>query len=354
MKVYLRSGLRDLKPYKANDVPYRIKMDANESPYDLPGVVKKQLARELLEDSGFNLYPDSDAAVLRESKSGYCKVHPDEIIVGAGSEELIQVIIKAFIDRGEMVLYPDPSFGMYGIFTRNAGGIPVEVPLNDDFSYDTDGFHKAIEQHKPKLIFICSPNNPTGNILELDRLRGLLENFNGIVVVDEAYGEFCSHSAIEYIAQYPNLVVLKTFSKAMGLAGLRIGYLIANKGLVEQISIVKPPYNVSSISQRAARLVLENIDIIRERISKIVAERERLYGKLSRMNGISVYPSNTNFLLLKANGAGKICERLMQEGILVRSFAGNGRLKDCLRVTVGTAEDNDTFLQVLEQILRGQ
>ncbi|NLO81859.1 MAG: histidinol-phosphate transaminase [Clostridiales bacterium] len=351
MNDYLRSDLKDLKPYRANVAPYRIKMDANESPFDMPDRVRKQLAEELLAGSGLNLYPDSDATGLRKSISEYCNVHPDEIIVGAGSDELIQVIINALVDRGEAVLYPSPSFGMYGIFTRIAGGIPLEVALKEDFCYDVDGFYKAIELYKPKLIFICSPNNPTGNILELNKLEELTKNFSGVVAVDEAYGEFCEYSAVELIEQCPNIVVLKTFSKAMGLAGLRVGYLIANKGLVDQINAVKPPYNVSSFSQRAAQLVLENMDIIRDRISKIINERERLYTELNSVGGVHVYPSKANFLLIRVNDADEIYEKLTEEGILVRNFPGNQLLKDCLRITVGTSEDNDIFLKTLKQIL---
>ena len=351
---YLRNDLVGLKPYKAVEIPYRIKMDANESPYDLPDGVKKQLADELLAGSGLNLYPDSESSNLRESISIYCGVQPENIIVGAGSDELIQVIVNAFIDKGDVVLYPDPSFGMYAIFTSIAGGISVEVPLKEDFSYDMKGFYKAIEQYKPKLIFICTPNNPTGNTVDLDELHELLKNFRGIVVVDEAYGEFCGSSVTEQVVEYPNAVVLKTFSKAMGLAGLRVGYLIGNKELVDQINIVKPPYNVSSFAQRAAQLVLENIDIIRERITVIINERERLYRRLACLDGVHVYPSKTNFLLLRVYDADKVYRKLLKDGILVRNFSGNSRLKDCLRVTVGTAENNDIFLQKLEQVLRGQ
>jgi histidinol-phosphate aminotransferase len=181
----------------------------------------------------------------------------------------------------------------------------------------------------------------------------LLEIFDGVVAVDEAYGEFCGHSLVNRVTQHPNGMVLKTFSKAFGLAGLRIGYLIGNKDLVEQIYKVKPPYNVNSFSQRAAQLVLENIDVFRGRISTVIEERERLYDKLCCLEQVQAYPSKANFILIKVPDGERAYQKLVEEGILVRNFPGHADLKDHLRVTVGTREDNDIFIQKLKLVLGG-
>jgi histidinol-phosphate aminotransferase len=354
MIEYIRNDLKDFKPYKVNIIPYRVKLDANESPYDLPEAVRMRLAAELLEGNNLNLYPDSDADILRKDIAKYFNISTHEIVVGAGSDELIRIITSTFIEKGEKILCPTPSFGMYSIFTRVAGGTPVEIPLKENFDYDMNAFYKAIDQHHPKLIFICSPNNPTGNTLGSSELLDLVANFNGIVVIDEAYGEFCGKSVIHDIIRHPNGIVLKTFSKALGLAGLRIGYAVGNKDLVDQIYKVKSPYNINSFSQRAAELVLENMDIIEKRISAIVEERERLYREFSKIKKVQAYPSKANFILIRVADADRVRRGLMEQGILVRSFANDAGLKDCLRITVGTKEDNDILLQALEHVLGGQ
>lgn len=353
MDKFMRDDLKGLKPYKVDSIPYRIKMDANESPYDLPDAIRQRLANELMRGYQFNRYPDSDATALKEAISRYCGVSPQEVMVGAGSDELIRVVISAFVGKGDVVLYPNPSFTMYEVFTRIAGGIPIGVPLGESFNYDMSRFYRAMEQHKPKLIFICSPNNPTGNVIHKDELMKLVTTFNGVVVVDEAYGEFCGHSIASQMTNYPNALVLKTFSKAFGLAGLRVGYLIGNRELIEGIYAVKPPYNVSSFSQRAAQLVLENMSIFSSRIASIVSEREWMYHKLRGFKGIEVYPSKANFLLIKVPNAQNVHKELIREGILVRNFPNHPRLKDHLRITVSTRQDNEYFIKALERILEG-
>lgn len=353
MVEFVRDDIKDLKPYRAHSIPYKIKLDANESPYDLPDPIRQQLAKELMEGYQFNRYPDSDATALRCAISQCFSVSPDEVMVGAGSDELIRIVISAFVGKGDAVLCPTPSFTMYGIFTRIAGGRLIEVPLSDNFAYDMSGFYKAIERHKPKIIFICSPNNPTGNIIDKHELINLITDFNGVVVVDEAYGEFLGESVADWIVNYPNAAVLKTFSKAFGLAGLRVGYLIGNRKLVEELYLAKPPYNLNSFSQRVAQLVLENMDIFRRRIADIIDEREWLYNKLNAIREVDVYPSKANFLLIKVPDGELVYRKLIGEGILVRNFPDDPRLKNCLRITIGTRQDNEAFLQALGQILEG-
>jgi len=351
MRRYLRPDLQDISTYKAGSETYRIKMDANESPYDLPLKIRRILADELLKGNSLNLYPDSDANRLRDKIAGCLGLNMENILIGTGSDELIHIIIEAFVGKGDRVLCPTPSFGMYKIFTRIVGGIPVEYALDGSFDTSADAILEAARKCSPKLIFICTPNNPTGNVLTNAEIIRILENFDGVVAVDEAYGEFADETMANRVEEFGNLVVLKTFSKAMGLAGLRIGYSAASKSLSEEICMVKPPYNINSFSQRAAMLVLEETGLMRERIGQIVAAREWLYNELKSLDGITVFPSRANFLLIKVPDGRLIYERLLKQGILVRHFIGHPVLGNCLRVTLGLDEDNKEFLRVLKEAI---
>jgi len=352
MKEFLREDLRDFQPYQANDVEYLIKLDANESPFDLPDCVKKQLAFELMGKSDFNRYPDPGGRELRGAIAEACGVDREEVVLGNGSDELIQILVHAFINKGEVALCPVPSFVMYKICTQIGGGIAVEIPLDENFEYQMDAYYKAIEEYNPKMIFLCSPNNPTGNTLSEQEIIKLAEGYRGVIVVDEAYCEFSGGSLSKRIVRYPNIIVLRTFSKAMGLAGLRIGYLICNKDLALQINKVKPPYNLNRFSQRAAVLMLKNQDIIKERIRYIIKQREELYRQLNGMAKVRTFPSQANFLLIQVPDADRIAKRLLDEGILVRGFQRDSRLKDCLRITVGLEEENRSFVRELRRILK--
>ncbi len=352
MKIYLREDLVDLKPYDAEEIPYAYKMDANESPWDLPLEVRQVLAQDLIEGGQLNRYPDSNSTRLRQSIGKYLGVSSKQVVVGAGSDELIQILTTAFVDKGDRVIYPTPSFGMYRIFTQIAGGVPVEVALEQDYEYDLDSFRLALTKHNPKLVFICSPNNPTGNMVEHEKLKDFICEFPGIVVVDEAYGEFTRETMIGWIDQLPNLVVLRTFSKAFGLAGLRIGYCLCNKELANQINRVKPPYNINSFSQKAAILTLENMDIVRERIDEILKQRELMYSALKGIDGIKVYPSQANFLLVQVPDGNSVWQGLYDRGILVRNFSNSPYLQNCLRVTVADEKANQSFIKAMKEILQ--
>lgn len=346
---YLREDLRQLKPYKANEMGCTVKLDANESPFDLPDKVRMKLAGELLKGSALNRYPDSDSNELRCAIAGYCNVKSNEILVGTGSDELIQIIINAFADKGDTVLCPAPSFGMYKICSQIAGAIPVEIPLSADYEYDMTAYKHAAEKHHAKIVFICTPNNPTGNTIDKEQLLDFIKNYDGIVVIDEAYGEFCEYSFVQDAVRLPNAVVLKTFSKAMGLAGLRIGYSIADENLTSQIYMVKPPYNINSFSQKAALFVLDDLKSVRHRIQLIISERERLVSKLRSHSNITVYPSSANFVLVKVPDGETAVKILNKEGISIRDFSLSPYLENCLRITIGHRQENDLFYKVFKE-----
>ncbi|HZJ57765.1 MAG TPA: histidinol-phosphate transaminase [Clostridia bacterium] len=351
MKInYLRRDLMNLKAYDAEEKSCIYKMDANESPWDLPDSFREILARDLMDGKDFNRYPDSKSTNLRRAIGEHWGVSSDQVIVGAGSDELIQILITGFAGKGEGVAYPTPSFGMYQIFTLIAGATPMPIELGEGYEYDMEAFTSAISKYNPKVLFICNPNNPTGNLMDPDQLKKLINAFPGVVVIDEAYGEFAKASMIEYAIQVPNLVVLRTFSKAFGLAGLRVGYCITSPELASQINRVMPPYNLNTFSQDAAVLALANREQMDIRVKKIIEQRQIMYNALGKIDGLRIYPSQANFLLIKVPRGHLTWQQLLDRGILVRDFSGEPYLRDCLRVTIACEEANRAFISSMYEI----
>ena len=349
----IRTEIRSFVPYNANQQPYKIKLDANESPFNLPQAARKKLAEYILENPQLNLYPDTDSVHLREAIGEYWSVDKENIIVGTGSDQLIQIVANVFLEKGDKVLYPAPSFGMYKDSCIIAGGKAVEYILNqdDNFSYSADKIIEAYEKEKPKIIYICSPNNPTGNLMPQDEILKVLRACTkSIVVVDEAYADFSDTTVIPYIKDYENLLILRTFSKAFGLAGIRCGYSIASEKLTRAINLTRPPYNISSLSQYTATLVLSNIDEIQNNIKYLVEERERVFSKLSEIKELKVYGSAANFVLLKVQNSKDVYTKLCEKGIFIRAFGSSPLLTDCMRITIGTHEQNSVLLDELYTI----
>ncbi|HEX2925359.1 MAG TPA: histidinol-phosphate transaminase [Ruminiclostridium sp.] len=349
----IRSEIRSFIPYNANQQPYKIKLDANESPFGMPLSVRKKLAEFITNDPQLNLYPDTDSTRLREAISEHWGADKEGIIVGTGSDQLIQVIANVFLEKGDKVLYPVPSFGMYKDSCVIAGGKAVSYLLDqkDNYSYSGETIIKAYETEKPKIIYICSPNNPTGNLMpEEEILKVVKACTKSIVVVDEAYAEFSGTSVIPYVEQYENLLVLKTFSKAYGLAGVRCGYSISSVRLANVVNLVRPPYNISSLSQYTAELVLSEKEDIQKNIQYIVKEREWVAAKLTEIDGITVYSSAANFILLKVENCREVYNKLCEKGIFVRAFGSSPMLADCLRISIGTHEQNAILLDELNTI----
>jgi len=249
-----------------------------------------------------------------------------------------------------MVAYPSPTFSMYGIIARSLGQQVLEMPLAEDFSFDFDLTLKFIMQRRPNIVFIASPNNPTGNMMDKGKVRRLIDGFNGMVVVDEAYFSFAGETFIAELDEHPNLIVLRTLSK-IGMAGLRVGIMAAGRDVVSEVNKVRLPYNLNGLSQRAAEIILRHRDVIDGQVGLIVEERERLFAELNEIPGVTAYPSKTNFILFRVNGARGIFEGLKEKGILIRNMDNPGPLKDCLRVTVGTPDEDGEFLEAMKEIL---
>ncbi|MCX7771258.1 MAG: histidinol-phosphate transaminase [Proteobacteria bacterium] len=347
LQSIVRDNIKKLKPYQAKEIPCRIKMDANESPFS---VRLSEVIKEI--DIPLNRYPDPEAMKLRKSISKRFKINLNNIMIGNGSDELIYYLILTF---GGPVLYPIPTFAMYGIIAQSVGVQTLESKLDKNFDINEKEFIDLIKTKKPSLIFLSTPNNPTGNTFSSEKILKIIEiayKRASIVVIDEAYHPFCSEKGfLPFLRDFDNLLILRTLSK-IGFAGLRIGYLIGHEKILNEISKVRLPYNVDSLTQCIATYALDNFySNIKRFIKEIVKEREILQRELSKLKGIKVYPSEANFILFKAKNSKEIYQKLMKSGILIRDMSAN--IKDALRVTVGTKEENAEFIKTLKNILEG-
>ena len=352
IKELVREDIRDLQPYEPHLFENVIKLDANENPYPFPPELMAKIFYAAANGDTFSRYPDPTADVLRREIARHTGVDYRSIIAGNGSDELIQLILQTFAGPGKRVLIPVPTFSMYYLYSRITGSTPVHLPMDEAYRVPVEMIISEMANPDTRVTFLVTPNNPTGNCIPLDVIEDILQRSAGLVVVDEAYIEFGGRTAVPLLAKYNNLVILRTFSK-VALAGLRIGYLLTGPEIAAELLKVKPPYNTDSFSQLAATMALRSWDVIAAQVEKIVAERERLIGEMAGMPGMTVYPSEANFILFKpALPAGEVHQRLIAAGILVRNLGSAPGLDNCLRVTVGQKEENDRFLTNLRDILR--
>jgi histidinol-phosphate aminotransferase len=316
-----------------------IKLDGNENPYGCSPGVKQALGTY----SYYHIYPDPEQRELRKALSKYTGIEPGYIVAGSGSDELIDLILRLILQPGDKVINCPPTFGMYPFSTDVCGGTVVNVPRLADFSVDIAAVEKHIDK-TTKVIFIASPNNPTGNAIPEPDVLQLMKN-NFLVVVDEAYVEFSDTSICRLVPEHSNLIVLRTFSKWAGLAGLRVGYGIFPEQIVKYLMKIKQPYNVNIAAQVAALESLKDIDYLRQTIGRILNERERLIAELSEFSWIKTYPSRANFVLCSIlNGkARQMYQNLQDKGIFIRYF-DTPELKDFVRITVGKPEHTDKLI----------
>ena len=346
----IQPSVRKLRAYSIDETPYRVKLDAMENPFPLPDDLLQEIA-EAVKLERINRYPDPSAAKLKESIAELWGIGTQRMILGNGSDELIQAIILAF---GGPVLVPTPTFSMYEIITKALSQEIVTVPLGRSFDLNADKLLKKAKETKAKIIFLACPNNPTGNRFSDEAVLKILNKANAAVVMDEAYFSFSGKSFLPVLKDHPNMIILRTLSK-IGFAGLRIGVLTAKPGVIEQINKIRLPYNINSLSQTAAVTALKRTNVLNRQISLLISTRERLYNALSQVEGVIAYPSETNFILIKtAKDADRIYENLKETGILIKNLNKPGTLKNCLRVTVGTPEENDEFVRTLKKILKAK
>jgi len=351
LKRVLRPDLENLAPYQVQPVKNGlIRLDANENPFDFPLFLQEEIYRQLKSGS-FTRYPDDLAGELRKALARLTGVPEEGIIPGNGSDELILNLCLA-VGSGALVAIATPTFSMYRVNSLVAGAVPVEAPRKKEagFALDLDRLSEIAANEKTRLIFLCSPNNPTGNAVPVADTAALLERSAALVAVDEAYIEFGGETCLPLLEKYENLVILRTFSKAFGLAGLRVGYLLGRPGVVKELLRVKQPFNLSTFAQVAACTVLAHQEEFRKMAAAIRRARDLLAQELAALPGVEVYPSEANFILFRTRRpAQEVFHRLAQEGILVRNLHGPG-LEECLRVTVGREEENEIFLAKMKGI----
>lgn len=348
---WLRDDLQQLEPYISVDEEFVLKLNANESPFSLPNIIKENFCDFIMHDENLHYYPDSNCTKLRQKLSEINNVDFDNIICGVGSDQLIDILVKALINPNEYVLVPNPSFSMYQITTNINHGNIAYYDLGENFQYNKDSILEKAIDINPKIIFICNPNNPTGTIINKDDIIHILENTESLVVVDEAYVEFSENSMVQDTKKYKNLLVLRTFSKAYQTAGLRMGYGIADIEIIDALNIVKPPYNIPTMSQFMAIQILENRKIVEKNINYLVEVRNDFFEKLSKLDFIEVYESHANYVFVKSTK--ELFLPLKKKKMLIRKITLDDKyyeghdFVEYLRISIGTKEDMELLYNTI-------
>ena len=351
---WVRPEIRNLKPYHVPDSNDLIKLDAMENPYAWPEPLVEEWL-EVLRSVSFNRYPDPGSRKLKRRLCESFAV-PDavDVLLGNGSDELIQMIMLAVTGPERVVLAPEPTFSMYRMIAITAGMKYTGIPLRDDFSLDNDAMLDAIAAYQPAVVFLSYPNNPSGNLFDEDAIGMLIEAAPGLVVVDEAYHAFAGATFMKRLKQYPNLLVLRTLSK-MGLAGLRLGLLAGDARWLNEINKVRLPYNINILVQVSAEFALGHQRVFDEQTRQICQDREAMFAQLQKLCGITAYPSRANFILFRvpSGRATEIFESLKSQDVLIKNMHPvGGMLSDCLRVTIGKPDENHAFMDALKVALK--
>ena len=344
----LCSGFSEVKTYSVPEIDCDIKLDGNESPFELNPEIKNEIAEKLLSIS-LNRYPDPNATELKKSVSGFYKLPEDNILFGNGSDELIQMLIEGFTGKTGTVLVPKPTFSMYKLTSLLMDKNVIEVDLDQNFDIDLDTILKYTEEKDPDLYFFSTPNNPTGNSFSSEKIVSVLNSAEGLVVIDEAYFDYHGETFIPYLKKYENLVILRTMSK-IGFASIRLGILFASAPVVNELNKARLPYNINSLTQLIAKVAINNYELLEANFSKIKEQRALMYKELKRLPGINVFPSDANFFLIRVPDADSYFNKLIEKSILVRNFNGAPGLDNCLRVTIGSSQENSQFLKAFSSI----
>ncbi|MDX2217792.1 MAG: histidinol-phosphate transaminase [Burkholderiales bacterium] len=348
---WVRPEIRALSAYHVPDATGFIKLDAMENPFTLPDDLAPGLA-DALRQASLNRYPDPAARELTSTLRDVAGI-PDafDVMLGNGSDEIIQIIALALARPGATLMSVEPSFVMFRVIAELVGLRHVGVPLRPDFSLDEDTLLAAMAKERPPVVFLACPNNPTGNLFDLDAVERVIRAAPGLVVVDEAYAAFSRESFLPRLASHPNAVLMRTLSK-LGLAGLRLGYLAGGRDWLGEFDKVRLPYNINALSQAAATYALRHHPVLLAQAGSIVTSRDALAAEMARLPGITVFPSEANFLLFRVPDADRAFVGLKSRKILVKNVSrAHPMLAGCLRVSLGTATENAAFLSALEASL---
>lgn len=345
---FFRQEVLDLPAYHL-EAYEGVKLNQNESPWDVPVEIKAHVVEELLKIP-WNRYPLEDPVTLKKMMAKYLGVWPDNLVFANGSNVLIQALTFATSVSKEVMIV-DPTFGVYEIEARLFGNRILRVPLTDDFGIPADLFLKTLKKERPGIIFIPNPNAPTGNLFDLEVLKKIIESADGLVVIDEAYYPFSGVTLMEFQKEYDNLVILRTFSKAFALGGIRLGWMIAEPEVCRQVQKCLLPFCLGKLAYAVVLAVLEAPEYVEKYSFQILKERERLFSELKKMKELKAHPSHTNFILFEVEKSDVIFRKLLHEKVIVRQVNDGRRLKNALRVTVGTRDENDYFLKALKKIV---
>ena len=365
----VRNAVKNLKPYKYSEEMKEIcekygfspeeivKLCSNENLF-IPRDFSQKILEETLKEVDIRQYPQVMNVDLREKIAEFLKLDgPEQVFVGNGSDELMDIITKIFVDHERKAIIIEPTFDLYTLYVKAMGGEVIPVLLEPDFTLNLEKVLEAIEENKEKtsILFLASPNNPTGLQYPKEHVEKILETFEGIVVLDEAYCEFADYTVLDLFEKFENLIILRTFSKAWGVAGLRTGFAIASPQVTEFMERIVTPFNINIISQAIIPKLLEKYETIKTAAEAVKEEREYVLDRLKAVDGVEVYPSQANFFLMRVTKEGltgkEIYENLKQKGILVRDRSHLPLCENCLRVTIGTRRMNETFIEALEESL---
>jgi len=347
----IKSEVRELRAYSLSVHCAAVKINQNENPYDLPQAIKTEVLKRI-GARAWSRYPEFVPEALLQRLSNFSEWPREGILVGNGSNELIQALLMVTLGKGKSVLICEPTFALYRQVSIVLGAKVESVQLNPQLQFDVPALIQKVREIRPDVTIICSPNNPTGCVIDDDQLLELLRESTGLIVVDEAYHEFAGHSAAPLLSDFTNLVVLRTFSKAMALAGARVGYLMAAPDLVREICKAVLPYNVNVFSQTAAEVALEMYEPeLRPLIATIVNERNRLFSELRKIPGLTPVASRANFMVVRSQiDPRQVFEQLLQRDILIRDVSSYPMLRGYFRVSVGTPQENDLLITALSEI----
>ena len=345
---WIRPEVLALSAYHVPEARGLVKLDAMENPYSLPPQLRRELA-ERLAQLDLNRYPEPNPRRLRELIARKMGVPPGaELLLGNGSDDLIQVVALAMARPGAAMMFPSPTFVMYGMNAVLTGMRAVPVALREDFSLDADAFIARMREVRPALVFLAYPNNPTGRLYPQADVEAIIRAAESLVVLDEAYHAFAQASFLPRLAEYANLVVLRTLSK-VGLAGIRLGYLAGAPAWLEQFNKVRQVYNVNVLTEAAAAFALEHLDVLEAQAARIRADRAALAQALGAMKGVQIFPSEANFVLIRVPDPARTFERLRAQAVLVKNL--HPPLPGCLRITVGTPDENRILLSAMKEAL---
>ena len=339
----VRNNVKNMSSYSSARDDYSvganknlIYLDANESPFD----------------NGINRYPDNDHTELKKVVSNIKNINVNQIVFGNGTDEILDLIVRVFCnpDKDKIITLP-PTYGMYDVIAKTNGVENIEIPLKSDFSIDIEKI-LSLKTSNIKILFLCSPNNPTGNSFDTNDLTDLIKDFSGIVVVDEAYVDFSSQKSLtNLIDKYENLIITQTMSKAYGMAGIRLGMGFSNQIISNYLNKIKPPYNINVLTERKALDELNKIDEIKKNIDLVLNQRKLLVSCLEKLDFIEkIYKSDANFLLVKVDNADFRYNQLLEKGIIVRNRSNQPLCQNCLRITIGTENENKSLIKILNQL----